>query len=871
MSRVRSAVPKLLLALPLVDALCLITLACGSLLLLTLTTRPTAAALDIPVDAVPPNVVLNGFYGVEQNSGGAYRWARPQATIALPIAAPGTYEITLTSFDIPQAERQVRVSVEGQALTTYRPQATPQHYRFTVTTADWPSWLHDGDRSLRVALAADAYTPVGDSRSLGPALTSIQLVQRAGLPLPLGAQVALIAFVLLCYLALRSVGLQTTPTFLLLLGGGIAGLLSGVRAPYRLAETLLRFSGFLLRHPWWIFGTLSGVVLSYYLPLMRRRPRLLRVAWWGVLSGGIIAELAALLWLIWAKPRQFPFSDEYSTVRWLVRFRDGQLRWGDLWEFYYAHRLILMRPAHLLIIELTDWNEQLLLTMNIVVAAITVLCLGRIVAATIASPLLRRIAVLVTAIWVFALSQYEHFMTSFGFQYLLAIAGFAFGLWALSTRPQRSGFVLAAIGCVIASLASFEGLAAWFCLAPLVARRGRRWLLPWLGLALAVIVPYSINFPFGIARGSFRLARMVPFMLANLGAPLGTLNDLHADLVWMGDAVGVVPLLRAQAFAVASLVVVSIALIVTWHRTRTLASQLVWLCLSGFATASAFFNALARPLDEALISRHQNFAVLWWIGVCCCAIVALDATREQPAHRPTERIIHRYAPRLISLCALIVAGCFVQIGINSFITAQRWQAEFARKNACIFFYATMPDSCTASTNPAFVRLNMAYLAREQLMMFHDRPAAKPPLIQRQPATTPDISALRSSGMQPYAKFDNLYDPFLGNPPRAIQYPPLVVRAGQPYVLAGWAVDPTTFAPAAGVLVSIDGGEALWAPCEEAADWPAENFGQALRASGFRLTLPAQALSPGGHTLRITVVNAAMTGYFTEQRFEFMAR
>jgi hypothetical protein len=76
---------------------------------------PTAVAFG--VDRYPSRVIFRSFYGVETNAAGAYRWAKPEAAISLPVDAPATYRVVLTLGDSPAAPpRPVTVYLNAVAV-----------------------------------------------------------------------------------------------------------------------------------------------------------------------------------------------------------------------------------------------------------------------------------------------------------------------------------------------------------------------------------------------------------------------------------------------------------------------------------------------------------------------------------------------------------------------------------------------------------------------------------------------------------------------------------------------------------------------------------------------------------------------------------
>src|SRR5690349_17475769 len=117
-----------------VDLLVLLCLALPWLAILgyVAATPPTRVAFGI-ADA-PDSVVFRNYYGVERNAGGAFRWAKPGASISVPVDAPATYAITLTMQDSPvvPAPRTVTVYANGRAVGTATLGAAPQEYRFVA-------------------------------------------------------------------------------------------------------------------------------------------------------------------------------------------------------------------------------------------------------------------------------------------------------------------------------------------------------------------------------------------------------------------------------------------------------------------------------------------------------------------------------------------------------------------------------------------------------------------------------------------------------------------------------------------------------------------------------------------------------------------
>src|SRR5215216_5140020 len=65
----------------------------GTLLAVVAARAP--ARLAFAVDRAPAGVVWRNFYDLERNERGAFRWSKPEASLAIPVAAPGSYRVTL--------------------------------------------------------------------------------------------------------------------------------------------------------------------------------------------------------------------------------------------------------------------------------------------------------------------------------------------------------------------------------------------------------------------------------------------------------------------------------------------------------------------------------------------------------------------------------------------------------------------------------------------------------------------------------------------------------------------------------------------------------------------------------------------------------
>jgi hypothetical protein len=139
----------------------------------------------------------------------------------------------------------------------------------------------------------------------------------------------------------------------------------------------------------------------------------------------------------------------------------------------------------------------------------------------------------------------------------------------------------------------------------------------------------------------------------------------------------------------------------------------------------------------------------------------------------------------------------------------------------------------------------------------------PPLA---PAAPP--GAGMSGGLTRLAGAPGFYLDRIGQAPDPANRQPAVTSGAQPIVVDGFAFDPTAKAPAKGVDVVVD-GKAYGAVYGHARPDVANFFKTpALAATGYKVTLPAGALSEGSHSVAIRVVSADGQGYFESRGFPF---
>lgn len=98
--------------------------------------------------------------------------------------------------------------------------------------------------------------------------------------------------------------------------------------------------------------------------------RLWRLA--GLVAALVVGvELVALLWLIWGRAFQAPFSDEWAMIPLLREADRGTLSLANFWAFHNEHRIVIPRLTTFATLSLTDWDRRLMLTFNLVVVLAT--------------------------------------------------------------------------------------------------------------------------------------------------------------------------------------------------------------------------------------------------------------------------------------------------------------------------------------------------------------------------------------------------------------------------------------------------------------------------------------------------------------------
>jgi hypothetical protein len=158
------------------------------------------ASLAFAIDRPPPQVRLQNFYALERNAAGPFRWTKPEASILLPVVAPGHYRLTLGLQDgLPdRPPRAVTIWINHTLVQTIPLDVTPHDYAITFDIAPVARGA-DPAPILMVELQAPGVVLPGDPRALGIVVSRVALA-----PIPAPATLPLVPLTLGMALALAA-------------------------------------------------------------------------------------------------------------------------------------------------------------------------------------------------------------------------------------------------------------------------------------------------------------------------------------------------------------------------------------------------------------------------------------------------------------------------------------------------------------------------------------------------------------------------------------------------------------------------------------------------------------------------------------------
>ena len=551
-----------------------------------------------------------------------------------------------------------------------------------------------------------------------------------------------------------------------------------------------------------------------------------------------IPILGPMLWLIWDRTPNVPVADEWQIVDVIGKFDSGTLGANDLWSDWNGHRIVVPRVIEMLLGEITHYDRHIMMTANTLIIVVAAVLLLRCIEQTSASPIATITYGVPLFLLLFSLGQFENWMNPFQIAFVATVFGVVLCMWGITMHPASSrGLTIAIIGGLIASLSSLVGLMVWAIFLPVLWTAGfrRRWqYVLWIAIAALIILPYRVGLS-AQTSVSHDFGNLFRYFLAFLGAPIGWPEIAHAQL-----------------FAVISLFVFGFNLVMYWRLRGSWRSITIWLALACFALGCAALTAIGRVsfgINQALQSRYQSLAALWWIALT--ALVWLTLSLLFTIVRRSSSGVHRaIACRTIAAVNLVMvvglSGALIQQNIVGFHAGDTWLSTLLADQHCVFNYATAPDACLRGfLPPESLRGRAAYLDQHNMAAFSSHHPVK-------------IATL------PLAKESTLYgiDTVSQTPVVNLTANKFPIAFGAPIVLQGWAVDGPQNALAGGVFVSIDGSHEVLADYGGNRPDVATHYGvPAYQHSAFSVRVPTTDLAFGNHTLIMKIVANNMLSYY----------
>jgi len=351
-----------------------------------------------------------------------------------------------------------------------------------------------------------------------------------------------------------------------------------------------------------------------------------------------LAQIAALLTTIWRQTPRAPWGDEWNLVLLLQRQDAGTLSFANFWALHNrTHRIVLPRIAELLLVDVSHWNRQVMMTFDLGVAVAAGGLLLACMFSTLRSRRLALTLLIPLSLLYFSFAQYENWFFPWQLTFMATILGICCCLYGFhrsgeaDRQGQRAaswqGFALALLGAVIASLSSFGGLCVWPAFLPSAVRAGRVRTGMWVAVALLIGVPYVMGLPHGSLTSPLHLAA---FFVAALGAPVASLN-----------------LTEARLFGALGLVALGLTLYAASRLAGELRRLEVWVELAACSMLATAVTTLGRASygnGLALLSRYQEFSQLWWI-----ALAVIGAVVVRRIVMDMRRVgVSRVLPRVLS-------------------------------------------------------------------------------------------------------------------------------------------------------------------------------------------------------------------------------
>jgi hypothetical protein len=458
-------------------------------------------------------------------------------------------------------------------------------------------------------------------------------------------------------------------------------------------------------------GSRLGVLLS----LLRREARARGV--WLAATGLVLLvpliQLTAMLWAILNHTFTAPWWDEWYTAFMVKRFEQGTLTPHDIWAFHnFTHRIVIPRIVDLIVIELTHWNRQVELIVDLACGVATASIIVWCVWVTAQSRRLVLALVVPLSLLLFSMAYYDDWLLPFQLQFITTTLGVAITMAAVIRKPVGWGaWAVAIAGALIATLSSAAGLMAWCAFLPSMYKAGRGRIVAWCAAGVVTWAAYLHGFAPTGAHPSLHDLR--DFVLANLGGPVAAGDFFFAEHVGL-----------------ASILVLGAFLAVHWYLHRSLWHLVVWLELALFVVATAVVTGVGRTylggVWQALDTRYLIFPALWWVALLVIIAVTLrDLLQRVDAlgrlHRLRDLPISRLVVGAGAVAALAITIGALRSDVAGFRIGIAWQDDLRASQGCVTHFETASDSCLSRWywyKPDLVS-TAAYLRAHHLANFAD--------------------------------------------------------------------------------------------------------------------------------------------------------
>jgi hypothetical protein len=471
---------------------------------------------------------------------------------------------------------------------------------------------------------------------------------------------------------------------------------------------------------------------------IRARPRRTRVRYVVWLVPAV--QLLVMMWIVWGHSANVPYWDEWENVLLLQRLRQGSLTWNDLWGLHGgAHRIVLPRIIDLFLVQVTSFNRQIEMSLDISVAVVGGWLLWQAARRTLGSRDLALMLLAPFSLAYLSLGQFADWFAPFQIAFILVVFGTACVVWAFSREVVTYWHLAAGItGAGIATLSALQGVLPWVAFAPVVLlRAGHRKAAIWTGCGALAWLAYFHNFPHQDV--NVPLFWDLPYSLAYLGGPIAYPNAKLATLAGY----------LSLALLVGSLVI--------YRRAGgDLQRLLPWLGLAFFVLLCAQATALGRlfGLSQAIVSRYQAFSGLWWIAqlvIGAAAVQEVLRARHDPAGISHPRIAGPLALGWVGVSAfalsLTLAG-LINANVVGTQQALIWQDAQRSHQHYVINYDSAPLQCLSwyLLPPAQVR-DLASFVESQHMGVWARPG-----VGRIPAAQAPTYSASDCAVKPYHSF-----------------------------------------------------------------------------------------------------------------------